>query len=135
MPHIRVAKQMLAAAALGASLLVGPSSLAAATTLDANTPTNAQQLINAAADINLSVNGPLGQAAVAARETAKSPEMQKAVVSVWVQAWQAVWPFFRSMLTGFFGLFVTAWHSATAPATIKANVNASANVNAASTTN
>ena len=134
MPSLHTAKKLIVMAALGMALRAGAPSFAATTT-SANAADmaslHAVQLINKATNVNLSANSPAGQAAAAAAETAKSPEMQKAVVSVWATAWQAAWPFLKSMLSGFFGLFVTAWRSATAPAL--ANVNTPSNANASPT--
>lgn len=127
----RPAKTVIAGLTLTAAIFLGPTACFAAATntnASAGVPANAQQLINGAANLNLSVNSPAGQAAAAATATAQSPEMQKAVTSVWALAWESAWPFIKSMFSGFFGLFVTAWHSATVPT----NVNAAANVNASS---
>jgi hypothetical protein len=136
MTFLRTAKKMIVAGTLGAALLTGTSSFAATTTnanAAAGAPLNAAVLINGAANANISVNSPAGQAAAAAAEAAKSPEMQKAVTSVWATAWDAAWPFIKSMVSGFFGLFVTAWNSATAPAATNPPVD-KAGVNASSTT-
>lgn len=120
---VRAGAALLAIA--GLAMNAAPA-LAAATTVNADAAVNApapakEYPLDAA--IDAAVNGPLGEAAAAAKVTAENPELQGAVKSVWALAFEAFWNFFKKMAAGFLGLFTGS---------VTVDVNADAAVNSPS---
>lgn len=123
--HVLLAAAALVLAAAGAGVTVFGAS---AQTLAVETSANA----GANANVQLNANDPLVQAAAGAKEVAESAGLKTAVGGAWKVAWDKSWPFIKSMVLKFFGLFGQAWRAIVSsfkgPAT---NANANVAVNAA----